>query len=538
MRYEVTKDRFATIGAYVKGKRVLDIGCVDARPDGTRKYRSTGLHLFLKEHASFLLGADIDDEGVQQMKREGYNVIHADVETMDLGEQFDCIIAGEVIEHLNNPGLFLSTVKKHLSDDGVIILTTPNVFNVVNFYRVFRDSKVKVHPGHTCWYDPVTLSQLLKRFSFETEKILFTNKRKWYNRRYFYKLKYQIPRLISSMRPYFSGTIIAIARNSARGGGAVAEGASVNVSEHGKYTERPLVSVVVPAYNHEQYISECILSILAQDYPNIDLIVINDGSTDNTDQKIRELHEKNPGRFRYVRKTNEGLVKTLNLGLMMSQGEYFCELASDDLLLPQSISERVNYLASHPEKDAVFADAFLLNGSVKTDIRLSTGQIRYDSTQHSIKDLIEGKARILFPSGMLRASILKRLGGFDNDFRDYEDIAMKFQLALHANIGYLDKPVMYYRRHLTNTSAVLNYSRRKEKVLALEKLLLSDLRDIERNVKQHLYREYLKYVKFSLGCSIGTEHLASILMRSAKARPFAIKVWYYFLLLKLRGKAK
>ncbi len=212
MGIKVVKNRFAAIEPYIKGKTVLDIGCVDARPDGKKKYKSTGLHQFLNEHASQLIGVDTDQDGVKQMQKDGYNVIEANAEDMNLGRRFDCIVAGELIEHLSNQGLFLRTMKRHLVENGALIITTPNAFSIVSFWRILRKNKVKVHEEHTCWYDPITVEQLLRRYSFEIEEILFTNKSKWYLKKYFYKMKYQIPKLISNIRSYFSGVIIVIAR--------------------------------------------------------------------------------------------------------------------------------------------------------------------------------------------------------------------------------------------------------------------------------------------------------------------------------------
>ena len=94
MELKYVKDNFQTIEPFIKNKCVLDIGCVDARPDGKKKYQSSGLHIFLKEHASELLGMDIDEDGIKQMKEDGYHVVAANAETMHLGRQFDCIVAG------------------------------------------------------------------------------------------------------------------------------------------------------------------------------------------------------------------------------------------------------------------------------------------------------------------------------------------------------------------------------------------------------------------------------------------------------------
>jgi SAM-dependent methyltransferase len=214
MAIKLVKNRFFAIEPYIKGKSVLDIGCVDARPDGQRKYGSTGMHLFLKDHAAYLLGVDIDKKGIEQMAGEGYNVVAGNAESMQLDREFDCIVAGELIEHLSNPGLFLDNMRRHLSDGGSLILTTSNAFGISNFFRISKRNEIKVHAEHTCWYDPKTISQLLLRHSFDVERVFFTNKSKWYRKKYFYKLKYQVPKFIAALRPYFSGVLIVIARKT------------------------------------------------------------------------------------------------------------------------------------------------------------------------------------------------------------------------------------------------------------------------------------------------------------------------------------
>lgn len=209
---KLLKDRITIIEPLVKNKSVLDIGCVDARPDGTKKYASKGLHNFLKEKAKELTGVDIDEEGVKAMNSEGYNIIAANGETMNLGEKYDCIVAGEIIEHLSNAGLFIEKVYEHLKDDGVFIVTTSNAFAISSFTRIFAKNKIKVHSEHTCWYDPKTLSELLRRYSFEVEDVYFSNKPRWYLKKNFYKLKYQFLKFIVRFRPYFSGSVIIVAK--------------------------------------------------------------------------------------------------------------------------------------------------------------------------------------------------------------------------------------------------------------------------------------------------------------------------------------
>lgn len=103
---------------------------------------------------------------------------------------------------------------------------------------------------------------------------------------------------------------------------------------------QPLVSIVIPAYNHANYLDEAIRSVLNQDYPNIELIVLDDGSTDNT----REVLAKYGAAFRWETHKNMGQANTLNKGWQTSTGEVLSYLSADDALLPHAVSTSVKYL--------------------------------------------------------------------------------------------------------------------------------------------------------------------------------------------------
>lgn len=113
------------------------------------------------------VGIDIDAEGVRALAAMGYNVILADAQTMDLGRTFDTIVAGEVIEHLENPGQFIRNAARHLKPGGVLIISTPNPFHQMQAWKIWRYGRPEVHEDHTHWQDPVTLTNLLRRCSFE-----------------------------------------------------------------------------------------------------------------------------------------------------------------------------------------------------------------------------------------------------------------------------------------------------------------------------------------------------------------------------------
>ena len=161
---------FDIILPYIKGKEVLDLGCVNHNS----KYKNDPLwvHGFLNKHSK-VLGVDILKEEVEKLKKEGYNIIYDDVETMNLNKKFDVIVAGELIEHLSNQGLFLENCKRHLKEKGILILTTPHTFNLryslMNLF-LLRDNP-KVCQEHTCQYSPQTIRELLERNGFNVLKI-------------------------------------------------------------------------------------------------------------------------------------------------------------------------------------------------------------------------------------------------------------------------------------------------------------------------------------------------------------------------------
>ncbi len=157
---------------------------------------------------------DIDRQGVEVLSREGFDVVCGNAEDINLEKEFDCIVAGEVMEHLSNFGLFLDNMRQHLKSDGHLVVTVPNAFSISNFYRILRKNKIRVHEEHTCWFDPITLTQLFKRHNFIVVDITFSGNSKWYDKKYFLNIKYKIFRLACLLRDYFSPTVVIVAQKS------------------------------------------------------------------------------------------------------------------------------------------------------------------------------------------------------------------------------------------------------------------------------------------------------------------------------------
>ncbi|MDA9589740.1 glycosyltransferase [Opitutales bacterium] len=211
----------------------------------------------------------------------------------------------------------------------------------------------------------------------------------------------------------------------------------------------PKVTVRIPAYNHEKYVEQAVLSVVNQTYPNIELIVIDDGSSDRTPEILQRLSDAHG--FHFESQENMGVTKTLNKITALATGEYICGVASDDYLEHDKIEKQVAYLESHP--DVAFCHG--RNSFVDAESNL----IKNKDTLHKTKDWCEGDifnellkrgCFIAAPTVMMRLDALKEIGGYDVDC-PIEDWDMWLKLAHRYKAGFIEDNLAYYRFHESNT---------------------------------------------------------------------------------------
>ncbi len=272
-----------------------------------------------------------------------------------------------------------------------------------------------------------------------------------------------------------------------------------------------IVSVIIPSYNHQHFITQAITSVLDQTWPEIDLIVIDDASTDNSAEIIEKILAERGG-FRFVkRQQNKGLISSLNQGLAMAHGVYFCELASDDYLPLDSIENRVLFFKALHDHVAVFADAFRVEGDRETDVRVLDGKRRQLFLQPEPLHLILKGILPIFSTGMFRTKTLRKIGGFDTQYRCYEDLEMPVSLCLEGKVGFLDKPILFRREHATNVSSTTS-TVRTDKILCYEKLLRNpDLAAYVSLIRYQLRRSYLSLGRHLSGHGGGSDYERNIL---------------------------
>lgn len=164
------KSRADSILSRVKGPRVLDVGCAGHTIEiGSPQW----LHGRLDEAYPDLHGIDVSRENIEALRNHGFRNLHLQsAENFDLKERFDTIVAGELIEHLSNPGLFLDCARRHLTPGGRLVLTTPSPFSLFSFlYALIKYPKTCENPQHTAWFCLRTLSELVGRHGLKVREM-------------------------------------------------------------------------------------------------------------------------------------------------------------------------------------------------------------------------------------------------------------------------------------------------------------------------------------------------------------------------------
>ncbi|WP_191489833.1 glycosyltransferase [Pseudomonas sp. FEN] len=214
-------------------------------------------------------------------------------------------------------------------------------------------------------------------------------------------------------------------------------------------SQLPLVSVVIASYNHGPYIEQSILSVLGQTYPNIELLVVDDGSKDDSVERIARLQAEHGFDFRTQQ--NQGLTRTLNGAIARTKGSLIVSFGSDDIMFPERIATQVAYMADKPEVGICAGNIELIdsNGELMPEKRqrrdLPFRRLSFDEMFMGLKPFPPA------PTLMLRREALDKVGGFDPNI-PLEDLYIELKIT-HAGyyIDVLNVVMAQYRQHATNS---------------------------------------------------------------------------------------
>ena len=206
----------------------------------------------------------------------------------------------------------------------------------------------------------------------------------------------------------------------------------------------PLVSVLLCTYNDEKYISKTIDSILVQTYDNFEFIIINDGSNDSTRLIIESYNDP---RIRLINKNNTGLIDSLNLGVLLCNGDYIARIDGDDMAMKERLYTQVKYMEEHRDCSVCGTNAVYIN-----ELGHKIGVSYLPENNDEIKAYSFFNSPIIHPSVMVRSSVLK-----ENLYSSLYPVAEDYELWLRLmndNIIFhnIPNPLLKYRIHKGNIS--------------------------------------------------------------------------------------
>ena len=215
-------------------------------------------------------------------------------------------------------------------------------------------------------------------------------------------------------------------------------------------TSQPLVSVIIPSYNHAHFVEACLQSVLKQSYRDFELIILDDGSPDDSKSVIEGFLEKLSScrqRIHFDSHSNIGLCATLNKGLSLAQGKYVVIFASDDIMMLDRLEKQVAYLEKNSEV-AVCGGSML---GIDNDGVLLSKQKILPACRLDFDDVFwRGSGGLPAPTAMIRKSVIDEVGGYDPAIA-IEDLYMWLKITAHGHkMSITSDVVAYYRSHDAN----------------------------------------------------------------------------------------
>lgn len=266
----------------------------------------------------------------------------------------------------------------------------------------------------------------------------------------------------------------------------------------------PLVSIIMPTHNYGHLIRMSVESLLSQSYPRVEVIIVDDGSTDGTADVLAPYGD----RVRYLQRPHRGAASARNHGLGVAQGDYIGFLDADDEIPSDSIACRVGFLEGQPDLDVVFGDVEVVEGSdvvvpsfmrerraFQRIPRESAGDAAYILAGNLFDYLVEERF-ITMPSVLVRRSFMDLVGGFDEAFPNEHDYDLWFRLARTGRFGYLDRVLARCHIHSGNLSG--NRLRAGKKRIDLMHKLLREQPDLSAHTRALVARR-LRELHFEVG---------------------------------------
>jgi glycosyltransferase involved in cell wall biosynthesis len=251
------------------------------------------------------------------------------------------------------------------------------------------------------------------------------------------------------------------------------------MQERKQMNENLLVSIIIPVYNGSNYLCEAMDSALAQTYKDIEIIVVNDGSTDNTEDICLSYGDK----IRYFKKENGGVATALNFAVKQMRGAYFSWLSHDDIYYPEKIALQINALESDGDyTKVVFGDYAVLKQPTGN---ISTERLNENYSESRLTDSLFPvlQALLIGATLLVHKSHFERVGMFNENLRYTQDYDMWFRIFQNQKTLYINKPLYISRRHEKQDSEVHVSGLRTEQL----KMVLGFAEKLNADEIKHFY---------------------------------------------------
>ena len=205
-----------------------------------------------------------------------------------------------------------------------------------------------------------------------------------------------------------------------------------------KLIYEPIVTIYILNHNYSKYFKDAFNSVINQTYDRLDIIVIDDGSTDDSVEIISSLTEIHPS-IRFVTQTNKGLTASINIAIKLAKGKYIMRLDADDYLDPNAVSEMVNKIEKMNEVGLIFTDYYVVNES--KEIINHHQRFDFDNEVQVLDNPAHGACT------MFKLDVLKEFGGYNESYKMQDGYYIWLKIIQKYKVTNLNKPLFYYRQH-------------------------------------------------------------------------------------------
>lgn len=286
----------------------------------------------------------------------------------------------------------------------------------------------------------------------------------------------------------------------------------------------PEVSVIIPVYNAEKFIKKTIESVLNQTYKDYEIIIIDDGSTDNSKKILDEFKDK----VRYFKQANSGVSSARNMAIKEAAGKYIALLDQDDIWYPEKLEKQISFIKENPNVGMVYGDCYYIDDKDKVIYRVFEDQKYY---QGKIFENLVIDNFVPIPTVLIKKEVLDKTGLFLENYSYAEEYELFIRIAKDYDIGCINEVLAGYRVHDTNLSKNIDKSLQEDirvKEDALQKYA-KQIEPIKNKVKRKLAGYYYEFGRFYQ--KAGQSKMArQYLAKSIKTYTYSYKQYVFYIL--------